>query len=870
MAAFEWLSALLGRFYGKALVLFPAEFRHEFGAEMVQFFRDDCRRAAPSVPGLLLLGLRAFADMARSAPRVHLEILRQDLRFAWRMLYSAKGFTAAAIAAMALGIGADSAIFSLVSGILLRPLPFPDAERLVAIWDRNPKGIDRNSVSPPNFADFRAGARSLSGAAAFYEDSANLAGPAGPEHVTNCVVSPEFFSVLRVQPLLGAGLEGHGASPAVVLSHALWLRRFGGDPGAIGRTLPIDGAEYVIRGVMPRDFRFPSRQASIWTTMPFEPARLSRQAHFLTVIGRLRPGVSLEQARAELEVIAAGMARAYPASNRDWGITVLSLAEQITGSVRTSLLVFLGAVALVLLIACANIANLLLARNAGRTGEMALRTALGASTVRLARQILTESVLLALLGGAAGLLLAAVAVAGLQALRPAGIPRLEEAGVGVWVAAFAFVVSLAAGLVCGLPPAWRASHTDLNAGLKVGGLAHGGFAGDRLRKLLIISEVALSLLLAVGAGLLVRTFLHLQGLDPGFEAGRAATLTLDMPAARYGDASRRSARLEEVARRVSGLPGVEAAGLISNLPLTGGEGFNRFGFTIDGQDDPAPSQNHRFYARWTTAGYLPAMSIPLLRGRDFSGADRQGAEPVVIIDSTLARRHFPHENPVGKFVRLSYAPSVPRRIVGMAREVRHLGLDSEPAPQIYIPVLQESRSLTMTLVLRGAQPSSGAAESARAELYRIDRNLPVYDVQPLSDLLAGSLAGRRFHTLVMGLLAALALALAAVGVYGVVSYTVNQRRREIAIRMAVGARGCDILLLIVRQAMKHALLGTAAGLAAALLLTRALTSLLYGVSRLDLWSFAAAGLTVLAASCAACLAPALRAARVDPSRTLRG
>ena len=867
----ERLSGLLNRFYGMALVVYPAEFRNEFGAEMKQFFRDDCRQTVrrSGAAGLLLLAIRSFFDLARSAPGVHMEILRQDLRFAWRMLRGAKGFSLTAIATLALGIGANSAIFSLVNAILLEPLPFPRAERLVAIWDKNPKGIDRNSVSPPDFADFRAGAKSLAGVTAFYEASANLQGPGEVEHVVGGVVSPEFFDVLGVKPLLGAGLKGDPSSLAAVLSHGLWVRRFGADPAVVGRSLRIDGREYVIRGVMPPDFRFPSRETAVWTTMPFAPAHFSRQAHFLDVVGRLKPGARLGQARAELEVVASGIAQANPASNRGWGVTVLSLQEQVVGKARTSLLVFLGAVGCVLLIACANIANLLLARGANREGEMAVRTALGASSVRLARQMLTESVLLGLLGGAAGLALAAGGLACLKALHPAAIPRLDEVSVSSWVVAFTFTLSLFAGLACGLVPVWSLSRADLNAGLKEGGPLRKSFAGHRLRGMLITSEVALSVLLSLGAGLLIRTSLHLQHLDPGFDAGGVVTLTLDAPEVRYRDARQRSSLIEQAVARVRALPGVKAAGPISNLPLTGGEGYNRFGFTIEGKEDPAATGDHRFYARWITQGYLRAMAIPLLRGRDFSGADRKGAAPVVIIDSALARQYFPGENPVGRFVRLSYSHSEPREIVGVAREVRLLGLDKEPAPQIYIPVLQEAQFPTMTLVLRTSLQLPAAAEAARAELHRLDRSLPVYDVQPMAELVADSIATRRFHTMLMGLFALLALFLAAVGVYGVVSCMVGERLREIGIRMALGARRLDILLLVIRQGMKQVLVGAAAGLAAALVLTRALTALLYGVSRLDQWSFVTAGLTILAAAFLACLVPALKAARVDPASALR-
>ncbi len=561
-ASAEWLSGLLDRCYGKALVLYPAEFREEFGQEMMQCFREDCRRTARhrGSGGLLLLSLRVLFDLAFSTPGVHMEILRQDLRFAWRMLRSSRGFTFTAIAALALGIGANSAIFTLVYGILLRPLPFPEPERLVMIWDRNPKGIERNNVSPPNFADFRARAASLSGITAFYEANANLSGPGEPEHVSSYVVSREFFEVMGVSPVLGAAFRPGDSAPEAVLSHALWMRRFHGDPDVVGRALRIDGRNYGIRGVMPADFRFPSQQTALWTTLPFDPADFSRQAHFLAVAGRLKPGIDLPQARAELELVADGMARENPASNRDWGVTVVPLREQVVGEARSSLLLILGAVGFVLLIACANIANLLLAQSAKREGELAVRKALGASAVRLGRQVITESVLLAVLGGAAGLLLGFTGVAWLKALRPANLPRLDEVTVNGWVVAFTFGLSLITGLACGLVPSWRSSRMDANAGLKQGGLHRRSFAGDRSRGLLILFEVALSTLLTLGAGLLVRTFLHLQNLDPGFNPAGVVTLKLDMPPARYPNTRQRSILIGEAAARVRAVPGVEAAG----------------------------------------------------------------------------------------------------------------------------------------------------------------------------------------------------------------------------------------------------------------------------------------------------------------------
>ena len=867
-ARYDKAPALLDRLYGRMLAVYPAEFRCEYGAEMVQFFREDCRRTARNsgLAGLASLSLRTLADLVLTASGAHMEMLKQDLRFAFRMLRSSPAFALAATLALALGIGANSAIFSLVHGILLASLPFPEADRLFMVWDKNPRGIEKNSVSPPNFVDYLAGAKFLSGMAAFYEAGANLSGSGEAQHVLKCAVSPGFFEVLGVPPLLGRGLSG--GTPEAVLSYGLWQRRFGEDPNVIGTTIRIDDVSYIVRGVTPPDFRFSSPQVELWTTFPFDPARFSRQAHFLSTLARLKPGHSLAESRAGLESIAARLARSYPVSNRGWGVTLVPLKEEMVGEIRPSLLLLLGAVGFVMLIACANVANLLLARSAHRQGEIAIRTALGARTGRIVRQMLTESVLLAVIGGAAGLTLCLGAVALLKASHPAAIPRLDELAVNGWVIAFAFALALLTGVGSGLAPALRARRPNLNESLKEG-IAHPrSFAGHGLRGTLVTAEVALSLLLMLGAGLLIRSFVRLQGLDPGFNAARALTLDFDMPAPRYATGPQRAAFLQEATARVRALPGVESAGMISNLPLTGGEGYNRFGFTIE-HDEQAADNGYRFYARWITPGYLRAIGIPLLHGRDFTAQDQEGSSAVVIIDSALARRYFPHDNPIGKFLRLSYAKSTPREIVGVAGEVRLVALETEPAPQIYIPVLQETRPPSMSLVIRGSREGAALGGAVRAELHRIDKDVPVYDVQPLARRVAESLSPRRLNALLMSLMAAIALVLAAVGIYGVISYLAGERLHEIGIRMALGARPREILLLVVRQGMRHALTGIALGLLAALLLTRALTGLLYGINPLDRWTFAVAALLAALVALAACLIPAFRAAKVDPVSALR-
>ena len=799
-----------------------------------------------------------------------MDVLRQDLRFAFRMLRASPAFALTAIVAFALGIGANSAIFSLVYGILVQPLPFPDPDRLVMVWEKNPRGIDRNSVSPPNFTDYRTRSTVFSAMAAFYEVSANLdSNP--PEHLMSSMVTPDFFKALDVRPTLGAGIGEQSGPPGadVLLSYGLWQRRFGKDPTVEGRTLRIDDANYTIRGVMPESFRFPSSEVALWTTMPPNYLRAGRQAHFLSTVARLKADTSLSRARAELGALGADLARLYPASNRGWGVTIVPLKDQITGDIRASLVVLLGAVGFVLLIACANIANLLLARSTHRQGEISIRMALGASARRIRRQMLTESVLLGFLGGVAGLALCWSGLQVLKGIRPVAIPRLNEIGINGWVILFTFLIAFLAGAASGLAPALRVSRANPHEGLKEGMANRRSFAGQRLRGVLIISEVALSMLLLIGAGLLIRTFVRVQQLDPGFNPEGCFTVTVDLPQSRYSNAQLRAAFLQTALARVSALPGVDSAGMISSLPLTGGEGYNRFGFTIEGKENTATAEGHRFYARWITPGYFSSMGIPLVRGRDFTDRDRAGSAPTVIIDATLARRYFPNENPVGKFLRLSYARSIPREIIGVAGEVRLVALEMEPAPQVYIPVLQEAQLSTISLVVRGAMDRLPAGEAVRQEIYRIDKNLPVYDVRWLTDRVAASIAPRRFNMLLMGLLAALALVLAAVGVYGVIAFMVGERMREIGIRVALGARPVKILLLVLGQGMTQAAIGIASGMAAAIPLTKAMRGLLYGISPVDVWTFGAvAPLTALVALLA-CLVPALRAARLDTVEALR-
>jgi putative ABC transport system permease protein len=849
---------------------YPAEFRQEYGGEMVRSLRDECRAAAHrrGWAGLLGVGANLVGDVFLAAPGVQLDVLGQDLRHAWRMLRANPGFALAATMTLALAIGGNSALFGLVRGILLAPLPFPDPEQLVMIWEKNPKGIERNSISPPNFLDYRKSSSAFSAMAAFYEESVNLTGVGTePEHVLSAVVTSGFFELLGVRPVVGSGLQGERS---VVVSYGLWQRRFGGAADLLGQTLRIDDEVYTIRGVTPADFRFPTHDVALWTVMPERNFLMSRQARFLSAVGRLKTGAGLASARAEMEGLAASLAGQFPASNKGWSVTLVPLKEQMVGSIRKPLLILMGAVGFILLIACANVANLLLARSARRQGEMAIRTALGASSARIGRQILTESVLIAGLGAAAGLLLCWGSLAVLKVVRPPAIPRVEEVGVNGWVVGFAVAAALLAGFVSGLIPLLRIWRSDLRQVMQEGMRNRGSAAGDWLRRSLVGGEIAVCMVLLVGSGLLIRSFVQLQQLDPGFDARQATSFRIDLPTSRYQDGPSRAALLAGALNRVRTLPGVISAGMISSLPLTGGEGHNRFGFVLERGGEPAGGEDHRFYARWITPGYLAAMAIPLRQGRGFTERDSLGTTPVVIIDQELARRYFPNGNPIGRQLRLSYDKGRLREIVGVAGAVRLVGLEKEPAPQIYIPVLQEPRLSSISLVVRSAVDPAALVRTVRDELRAVDSQLPVYDIRTLGQYVAESIAPRRLTMLLMSLLAGIALLLAGVGVYGVMSYMVQEREQEVGIRMALGARPAEVLRMVVAQGMGQAGVGIAAGLAMSLLLSKLIAGLLFGVQPVDGWTFAAvSGLTALVA-CAASAVPGWRAARVDPARALHG
>jgi putative ABC transport system permease protein len=795
----------------------------------------------------------------------------QDARFGFRMLWKRPGFTTVALVVLALGIGANTAIFSVVDAVLLRPLPYPGADRVVAFTGVNPpKGITSSNMSAPDFDDWRAQAQSFEALAMYAATSANVTGGDEPERVASAVVMPDFFRVLGVGAARGRPLVADDAQPGgglvVVISHGLWVRRFGADPGVVGRRIELGGRSFEVVGVMPAGFDFPQR-AELWTALRLNTNEVPRDDREFSIVGRLKDGVTLEKAQAEMDTLTARLAQQYPVTNTGWGVRVERLRDNLVGRLRTTLFVLMAAVGLVLLIACSNVANLLLARAASRRREVAVRLALGAGRLRIVRQMLTESALLALVGGALGVGLSVWLTDLLVALAPAGTPRLDEVRADARVVLFAVGATLLTGLVFGLAPALQASRPDLGESLKEGG--RGAVeARSRVRSLLVVAEVALSLVLLIGAGLLVKSFARLQKVNPGFDPSNVLTMKLSLPGARYREPRDKAEFYSKLVARVAALPGVESAAATLSLPLGGsnysvGRAFIREGRPLT----PEESDNAAYSV--ATPDYFRAMRIPLLRGRAFNERDDADSPMVVVINETMARKVFPGEDPVGKRIRIWRDEKFPREIVGVVGEAKPEGMDAEPAFQMYVPVRQDGAWNSLTLVVRAQGEPSSLAGAVRGEVRALDKDLPVYNVKTMGQVVSEATAYRRVTAVLMAGFAVVALLLAAVGLYGVVSYAVAQRTREFGIRVALGAQTRDILRLVLRQGGALVLAGVLAGVAAALVATRVLASLLYEVSTTDATVFVLVPALLAAVALAACLVPARRATKVDPTEALR-
>jgi putative ABC transport system permease protein len=804
--------------------------------------------------------------------------LGQDLRYGLRTLAKNPAFTSIAIVALALGIGANSAIFSVVDAVLLRPLPFKKPEQLVMLWENATHlGFPKNTPSPANFLDWQKQAGAFTGMAAMVERSFNLTGVGEPERLDGRRVSANLFDLLGVRAVLGRTFvpdDDRPGSHVVLLSYSLWQRRFGSDPSVIGRALALNGESYTVIGIMPRFVQLPgfaNRNDQLWLPIAFPPEEAAQRGnHFLEVIARMKPGITLKQAQAEMETIAARLAQQYPDYNTRLGAVVVPLHEEVVGDIKPALLILLGAVGFVLLIACANVANLLLARAAVRQKEIALRLALGASRSRLTRQFLTESVLLAMFGAGLGLLLALGGIRILKTFIPATISQVQTINIDARVLIFTGLVAVLTGIAFGLAPALQASHLNLNDTLKEGGRdAGGGRKGNRLRGLLVIGEVAVSFVLLIGAGLLINSFFHLRNLEPGFRADHLLTMKVDLSEVKYPDRERRAAFFDEVIRRVRALPGVQSAAVAGNLPLTyNGDSMN---ISVEGVPDPPPDQRPDVIFRAIGPGYFSTMGISIIRGRDFTDQDKADSKNVVVISEKNAQHFWPGQDPIGRRLRPGSSTSnTPwREVIGIVKDVRQNDFIAPPKMQMYFTYRQLKDLAPNALVIRTSIEPLSLAASARDAIWSVDKDQTVADIDTMEHIVAEAVARQRFSMLLLGLFATLALLLASVGIYGVMTYSVAQRTHEIGIRIALGARRADVLQMTIKQGLRLVGAGMILGLAAAFILTRVLESLLFGISATDPVTFFGISLVLLAVAILASYIPALRATKVDPIIALR-
>jgi putative ABC transport system permease protein len=805
--------------------------------------------------------------------------LLRDLRYALRSLPKSPGFAFVTVVTLALGIGANTAIFSVVNAVLLRPMAYREPDRLIVVRETYGGGTV-GSVSGANFLDWRDRSHSLEGMTAVRAVSVALVGAGEAEELRGARVSAEFFRVLGVDPMLGRGFaegEDRGEASVVVIGERLWRDRFEADPRVLGRTIRLSGRDYSIIGVAPASFNYRGLR-DVWLPLGFGVGNASdRDSHSYDVLARLKPGVMLEQAAADLAVIARALESEYPATNTGRSIVAVPLAADTVGPVRPALVLLTGAVALVLLIACANVANLFLARAVGRQREIAVRAALGAGRWRLARQVLAEAAALTAAGTLLGLLLATWAVDLLVAMAPAGIPRLQEIGIDASVLTFTVVVSGIVGIGFGLLPALYVAGRDPADSFRGEGRGStGGLGRSRLRSVLVVAQVSLAVVLVVGATLLIVSLRRLGAVDPGFRPEGVASFQLDLAGAKYPDAAAQRGFVQRVLDRLEAIPGIQRAGAVFYLPL--GPGDISGDFSIEGSGPTAPGREQMAGYRLVGGDYLRAVGISLVRGRLLDQTDHEGSAPVAVVNEALVRRYLGGRDPIGARVTFGSSTDSPewREVVGVVRDVRHLGLTADPSPEIYVPIRQLSPDfwsvfvpVPLSFVVRSTTEFTSLAPQIRGAVREVDPEQPISRLREATELLSDSVARQRFTMLLLVLFGGLALSLAAIGVYGVMSYAVSQRTRELGIRLALGARTGSVRALVLRQGLGIALLGVGLGLAGALALGRLLTSLLYDVSPADPRVLGAAALTLSAVSALASLVPAIRATRVDPIDALR-
>ncbi len=810
-----------------------------------------------------------------------MEKLFNDLKYGFRSLLKQPGFTAVAVITLALGIGANTAMFSVINGVLLRPLPYRQPQQLVTIWEESPgRGLYDLPVSFANMSDWINQNHSFEQISAYTFTNLNLTGTGEPVRLGAVRASANLFSLVGATPMLGRTFlpeeDRAEAERVVVLSNALWQSRFGSRREIIGQPLTLNNQTYTVVGVMPPSFQFPvgfgylgrvlNDPIDIYVPLAPDGHETERGHYSFFSLARLRPGTTIAQAQAELSTIESRLEQQYPDSNTGFGVRLIATQEQTVKEIRPALLVLLGAVVFLLLIACANIANLLLARSVSRKKEFAIRTALGASRFRVLRLLLTESLMLSVAGGAIGLLLAVWGTAAFVALGPENIPRLNEVGVDTRVFGFTLLVSLVTGILFGLVPAINASKPDLNEGLKESSKgSSGSAAGKRTRSVLVAVEVALSLVLLIGAGLMIKSFVRLQQTNLGFSTDDLLTMSLQLSESRYPEKHQQVAFFEKTLEQVQALPGVQSAAVTTGLPLT--LSISGSDFRVEGHPEPEAGKEMIVNTRSVSPGYFKTLGVRLIKGREFSDRDKSDAPAVAIINQDLARIYFRDEEPIGKRITFTDGESW-MSIVGMIDDVKQLGLDSNAKPEVYFPYPQAPAS-SMSLVLRTTSNPDTLAPAVKGQIQTIDRDLPIDDSKTMKQLLAESISGRRFNMLLLSVFAAVALVLALVGIYGVMSYTVTQRTHEIGIRMAVGAQSSDVFRMVMGHGMFLALIGVAFGLVGAFALTRLMTTMLFGVEPNDPLTFAGIAVLVIAVALVACYLPGRRATRVDPLVALR-
>jgi len=809
------------------------------------------------------------------------EALLQDMRYGVRVLTKHRGFTVVAVLTLALGIGANTAIFSVVNELLLRPMAYRDAERIVMLWEVTPEGRHQNTTSRANFRSWREQASSFEAISAFTDQRLNLTGDGEPEELSVQFATPELFRILGVDPILGRPLRPEDAeskSSVVVLSYGLWQRRFGARTDIVGQSITLNGEPFSVVGVMPANFQFHIKQRSgtgrppeLWSVLSSgNGTSASERGRFLSVVGRLKPGISVYQANAEMRTIATRLSAEVPQYNSNFSAEVLPLREQFFGNVRRPLWLLLGAVGFVLLIACANVANLLLSLATSREKEIALRGALGARRLRIVRQLLTESLMLAILSSSMGLGFAWLGIKALIAISPKDLVSLQTTNLNFTVLMWTLGVSVLTGIVFGLAPALHITRLDLNSALKEGGKGDTGQASGsrKLRSLLVVSEIALAVVLLASAGLMVKSFIRLQEVDRGFNSRNVMTMVVRLPQSKYQEDQQVVDFFRQALDHINTLPGVRSAGVINYLPFYGGLGSST-GFTIDGKPAPAPGQEPTTDVRVADPGYFKALEIPLLRGRQFSESENKEVKHVALINEAFARKYFADEDPLGKRIDVGmFEGPNPTEIIGVVGNVRYESLIDGFEPAVYFPHPELAYPF-MTMVVRTDGDPKAIAPALRREITTLDTNQPVSDVRTMEQVMSETLSRARFNTLLLSLFAGLATLLSAVGIFGVMNYSVALRTREIGLRVAIGAQPRQVLVLILRQGLLLTIVGVVIGLLAAFALTRLLSGLLFGVAAVDPSTFAIISILLIAVSLVACYLPARRAMKIDPLLALR-